>query len=56
MKANIEDEFKSFCNDFVQDYETLQLIDKTFEEIQDADMMIQCNNMLNDRIEERFFD
>jgi uncharacterized membrane protein YheB (UPF0754 family) len=56
MKANVEDEFKSFCNDFVQDCQTLQLIDKTFEEIQDADMMIQCSNMLNDCIEERFMD
>lgn len=52
LKANVEEEFTSFCNDFVQDCETLQLIDETFKNIQDADMMVQCNELLYEYIGE----
>lgn len=56
LQASVEDEFKSFCSDFVENYEVLQLIDQTFESIQDADMMIQCSNLMNDCIEEILID
>jgi hypothetical protein len=55
-KVNQESEFISFCNDFLKDYNTLQLIEQTFESIQDADMMIQCNALMNDYVQEIFTD
>lgn len=51
-KMNLEHDFKSFCNEFIEDYETLQLIEETFESIQDADLMIQCDILMNDYVEE----
>lgn len=51
-KTNAEDEFSAFCINFIEEYETSRLIDKTFENIQDADMMIQCNNILNDFVQD----
>lgn len=55
-QSNVEDEFKSFCSNFLEDYETLRLIDQAFESIQDADMMIQCSRLLNDYVEEIVID
>lgn len=56
LNFTFDDKFLSFCNDFLQDCETLKLIEKTFEDIQDADMMIQCDNLLSDYVEEMIID
>jgi hypothetical protein len=50
--AKLEHDLESFCKEFLEDYETFQLIEKTFESIQDADMMIQCDILMNDYVEE----
>jgi hypothetical protein len=50
--VKLEHDFESFCNEFIEDYETIQLIEKTFESIQDADMMIQCDILMNDYVED----
>lgn len=52
LKQNIENEFQAFCNDFIEDYETLKIIDRTFEDIQDADMMQQCNALMNHYVQD----
>lgn len=56
LKQNIEDDFISFCAECVNDYETSQFIYKTVESIQDADMMIQCSDMMNELVHNIFVD
>lgn len=52
LKQNTEDEFISFCSEFIEDFETLELIERTFESIKDADMMSQCDALLSDSNED----
>ena len=49
----LEDNFISFCTDFIEDYEISQYIKQAFENIQDADMMIQCDILMNEHIDEK---
>lgn len=54
--TNVDYEFMKFCNDFVEDFETSKLVDKTFEDFQDDDMMRQCSILMDDYVEEVLMD
>lgn len=48
LKSNLDDDFYSFCNDFLNDCEMKQDNDQVFESLNDHDMMKQCEDLLND--------
>ncbi len=56
LSGDSEDDFMSFCNDFINEYEFAKHNNEIFEGLQDFDMMIQCNKLLQeDDIEFQMF-
>lgn len=52
LSGNLDNDFVSFCNEFINEFEIAKYNDEIFENLQDFDMMVQCNNLLQENSNE----